>query len=235
MNQLPINERVMKIKKDVDHIDRFIEEYKPFIASVVEKYAGRPVEYGVDDELSIALIAFNEAIQKYDINKGNFLSFARNVIKSRLIDYYRKERKDSGALIYIGQGTADEEEASLEIGFEESIKNYHEEEISRLRRLEILEIKEELAKWGISFLDLARSSPKREETRRTYLRVVDFILSSPEILKTMMEKRYLPLDKIEKATKISRKKFERGRNYIIAAVVILSGDYKYIKDYIRWR
>lgn len=235
MTQPSINERVMMIKKNVDDISQFIEEYKPFIASVVEKCVGRRVEYGIDDELSIAMIAFNEAIQKYDIKKGNFLAFARNVIKNRLIDYYRKEQKSSETLIYIGQSTEDEEEIELEIGTEESIKKHREDEISRLRRLEILEIKEELEKWGISFSDVAKSSPKQEGTRRIYLQVIDYIMSSPEILKIIMEKKYLPIDKIEKATKIPRKKIERGRNYIIAAIVILSGDYKYIKDYIKWR
>ncbi|SHM67733.1 RNA polymerase sigma factor [Caldanaerovirga acetigignens] len=235
MNQPSINERVMAIKGNMDNISLFIEEYKPFIASVVEKCIGRRVEYGIDDELSIAMIAFNEAIQKFDINKGNFLAFARNVIKNRLIDYYRKEKKSSDALIYIWHSADDEEEIEPEIGAEESIKKHREDEASRLRRLEILEIKEELGKWGISFLDVAKSSPKQEGTRRVYLQVVDYIMSSPEILKTIMEKKYLPIEKIEKATKIPRKKIERGRNYIIAAVVILSGDYKYIKDYIKWR
>ncbi|MCG0276208.1 MAG: RNA polymerase sigma factor SigI [Thermosediminibacteraceae bacterium] len=235
MSHPSINERVMMIKSDRDEISRLIEEYKPFIASVVEKYVGRRVEYGVDDELSIAMIAFNEAIQKYDIEKGNFLSFARNVIKNRLIDYYRRERKNVENLVYIGQNEEGHEECEQEIGVEESIKKHMEEEISEYRRLEILEIKKELAKWGLAFSDVAKSSPKQEGTRRIYLQVIDYIMSSPEILNTIKQKKYLPVEKIEKGTKISRKKIERGRNYIIAAVIILSGDYKYIKDFIKWR
>jgi len=40
------------------------------------------------DEYSIALIAFNEAIESYDLDKKTkFVSFSKQVIKRRLIDY----------------------------------------------------------------------------------------------------------------------------------------------------
>ncbi|TYP58773.1 RNA polymerase sigma factor SigI [Thermosediminibacter litoriperuensis] len=235
MSHPSINERVMMIKSNKDEISHLIEEYRPFIASVVEKYLGRRVEYGIDDELSIAMIAFNEAVQRYDIEKGNFLTFAKNVIRSRLVDYYRRERKNRETVVYIAQNQEYDEEYELDISIDESIKKHREEEISEQRRLEILEIKKELEKWGLTFSDVARSSPRQEGTRRIYLQVIDFIMASPEILDTIKRKKYLPIDKIEKATKIPRKKIERGRNYIIAAVIILSGDYRYIKEYIKWR
>jgi len=60
---------------------------------------GRYVAYGQDDELSIALMAFVEAIRSYDVSKGNFLSFSQNVIKRRIIDYYRKEKNTAWLLI----------------------------------------------------------------------------------------------------------------------------------------
>ena len=78
-----INERVERIRLLNDEKSEFIQEYKPFIASAVEKCVGRYVTYGQDDELSIGLIAFEEAINHYDENKGSFLSFAQNVIKKK--------------------------------------------------------------------------------------------------------------------------------------------------------
>ena len=40
---------------------------------------------------SIGLIAFDEAIERFDIGRSkNFLKFAEMVIKRRMIDYYRK-------------------------------------------------------------------------------------------------------------------------------------------------
>jgi RNA polymerase sigma factor len=98
-----------------------------------------------------------------------------------------------------------------------------------------MEMKKELSRWGITFADVARSSPKQESTRKAYLKAANFVINTPEVLNIMKTKRYLPVDKIVSATKIPRKTVERGRNYIIAAVLILSGDYQYIREYIQWR
>jgi len=50
----------------------------------------------------------------------------------------------------------------------------------------------------------------------------------------MQKKKYLPIAEIEKISKIPRKKIERGRNYIIAAVLIMTRDFQYLKSFIRW-
>lgn len=233
---ISINERVQIVKSNSDEINRLIEEYKPFIASVVQGFTGKYVNYGEDDELSIGLMAFEEAIKSYDSSKGNFLVFARNVIKRRLIDYYRKEQKHNRVVPLISSySLAGDEEEEFDLSTQESIKEYAEGQISELRRLEIEELRNELAQWGISFFDVAKSSPKQGGTREIYSRVINFILNNPQIVEVMKKKKYLPVAEIEKSVKIPRKKIERGRNYIIAVVLILSGDYQYIKDFIKWR
>jgi len=229
-----LNERVINIKQNTEEVNRLIEEYKPFIASTVEKHLKRYVEYGIDDELSIALIAFHEAIEKYDIKKGNFLSFAKITIRHRLIDYYRKEQKIQGPVVYVEQDKQQDDEKLVNL-YVESVKEYTEAQKSELRRLELEEIKKELAQWGISFTDVAKSSPKQEGTRRTYLAAIDFIMNNPDIVDIIKKKKYLPVEKIATGLKIPRKRIERGRNYIIAAVLILSGDYQFINEYIKWR
>lgn len=234
MTDFSLNERVIKIKGDIDEINRLIEEYKPFIASVVEKHIGRFVEYGIDDELSIALMAFHEAIEKYDISRGNFLAFARMIIKHRLVDFYRKEQK-SAPVVYMESPENEEDGGYRDPTAEKSAEKFDESQISELRRLEIMEIKKELSRWGITFADVARCSPKQESTKKAYLKAAEFAASTPEVLKIIKTKRYLPVDKIVSATKIPRKTVERGRNYIIATVLILSGDYQYIKEYVKWR
>jgi len=229
-----LNERVISIKEDIEEINSLIEEYKPFIASVVEKHVNRYVEYGIDDELSIGLMAFHEAIEKYDIDKGNFLAFAKMTIKHRLIDHYRKEQKGQGQVISLEQEKQDDEEY-VNLYVDEAVKEYTEAQKSQLRRIELEEIKKELALWGISFADVAKSSPKQEGTRRTYLAAIDYIMKTPELIDIIKNKKYLPVEKIAAGLKIPRKRIERGRNYIIAAVLILSGDYQYINEYIKWR
>ena len=44
------------------------------------------------------MIAFHEAIQGYERQRGSFLAFAAQLIRNRLIDYYRKEKWHRGVL-----------------------------------------------------------------------------------------------------------------------------------------
>ncbi len=231
-----INQRVENIRNNKAEVDKLIQEYKPFIASVVEGAVGRYVRYGEDDELSIALMAFEESIRGFDSSKGNFLSFAKNVIRKRLIDFYRKENRHNKVVPLTDRFTgADEEGDEIDFSQQEAIKIHLENQAAELRRMEIEDLRKELNGWGLTYSDVAKSSPKQVGTRKTYLQVVNYILSMPELLGSMKRKRYLPIAEILKYLKVPRKKIERGRNYIIAAVLILSGDYQYLKDFVEWR
>jgi RNA polymerase sigma factor len=76
---------------DRDLQNQLIEQYKPFIAKTVSSVCKRYINEN-DDEFSIGLIAFNDAIEKYSTDKGSSLfAFAELVIKRKVIDYIRKE------------------------------------------------------------------------------------------------------------------------------------------------
>lgn len=232
MYSISINDRVERIKNDENEINLFVEEYKPFIASSVEKAIGRYVKYGEDDELSIGLIAFTEAIKSYDSLKGNFLSFAQNVIKRRLIDYYRKESKHNN-VISLNQ-YSEEEDEEWDLTADESVEKYSEQEISEYRRLELEELKKELSIWDITFFELTEASPKHNKTRQIYTDIIRFLLKEPDLINTLKNKKYLPIAEIEKGTKVPRKTIERARKYLIAVVIIITGDYQYIRDFVDW-
>jgi len=97
---------------------------------------------------------------------------------------------------------------------------------------EIEQLKNELEKWDISYIDLVNSSPKHTSTKKSYSSIIKFILSKSELVQHVMYKKYIPISEIEKGTNIPRKKIERARKYIIAVVIIFTGDYQYIKDYV---
>jgi RNA polymerase sigma factor len=227
-----INERVEKIKNDQQEINRFVEEYKPFIASCTEKATGRYVRYGEDDELSIALMAFVEAINSYDSSKGNFLSFAQSVIKRRIIDYYRKEKKHFNVISI--SDYAGEEDEDIDLSVNESLDRFSINQASEYRRMEIEDLKKELAAWDISFFELTESSPKHTRTRKMCNDIIGYLLAHNDLVSTIRRKKFLPVAEIEKALRIPRKKIERSRRYIIAVIIVMTGDYQYIKDYVSW-
>lgn len=237
MSYKSINERVMDIKLNSDEKNVFIEEYKPFIAAAVEKATGRYVSYGYDEELSIGLMAFDEAIVHYDREKGNFLSFAQNIIRRRLIDYYRKEKKHQ-SVTYISEYTTDEADGEEVfenvIAASEAQEKYYREEINQLRRQELVQLKEELHNWGLEFSEVAKSSPKHTGTKSSYLDIVKYIIDRPELVAKIKQKKYLPIADIEEGIKLPRKTIERSRNYVVAAMIILTGDYYCIREFIDW-
>lgn len=232
-----INEKVMQIKFSKESKSAFIEEYKPFIAASVERFTGKYVSYGRDDELSIGLMAFDEAIAHYDQTKGNFLSFAKNVIQKRLIDYYRKEKKHQN-VTYISEYSTGEDDSEdvyeYLVSAQEAQSKYEEREMNELRRQELFQLKEELSLWQLRFEDIAKSSPKHASTKKYYIDIVKYIIDRPELVKRLKTKKYLPIAEIEEGTKLPRKTIERSRNYVIAAVIILTGDYYCIREFIDW-
>lgn len=226
-----INDRIENIRGNTAELNRFVEEYKPFIASCTEKIAGKYVAYGTDDELSIAMIAFVEAINSFDCSKGNFFSFSRNIMKRRLIDYYRKEKRNKNVIslnMYM-----EERDEEFDLSSNESVRIFNDRKLTEMRRLEMEELGNELKGWKITFSDLAEVSPKHDKTRKQCGEIVGLILSRPDMLQQVLVKKYLPVAEIEKALKLPRKFMDRFRKYIIAVVVIATGDYEYIRDYIK--
>ena len=85
-------EQVLRAAKDTGALARLIEQYRPFILREAG-IACRRYLTEEDDEWSIALAAFSQAVTEYTPDKGGFPAFARLVIRRRLIDYYRSQNK----------------------------------------------------------------------------------------------------------------------------------------------
>ena len=86
-------EQVYAAKTDPDAADSLIRQKIGNLRAETAKYLHRAPIEGQDEELSIVLLAFYEAILGYEKNRGAFLAYASRGIRNRLIDYYRKEKK----------------------------------------------------------------------------------------------------------------------------------------------
>jgi RNA polymerase sigma factor len=192
---------------------------------VVQKKVGRYLEYGADDELSVGLSAFMEAVNSFDVKKGTFISFSRLVINARVIDFLRKKSKIR--TISIDEDFRDENEVSTVLD-KKSMEKYTLASEEDNRKLEVIEYASLLKNWNISFDELVRISPKKDTLRRDYKNAARAIIDNDNILNELMRTKRLPIGEIEKILKIHRKKLERGRIYIIAIVLAILNGLSYL-------
>ncbi|MCS0672471.1 RNA polymerase sigma factor SigI [Cytobacillus firmus] len=212
--------------------NELIESYKPFIAKTVSSVCKRYIHES-DDEFSIGLIAFNEAIQKYSPDKGSSLiSFSEVLIKRRVIDYIRKQSKFQN-LSFNGGSNLEDDDAGSAIEDELSIEDFRKKTDEELRKEEILQFTQILQEFDLTFSDLIEQSPKHADARKNAMTVAKILVENDELKNILYDKKKLPIKQLESYVSLSRKTIERNRKYIIAISLILTGDYIFLKDYIK--
>jgi len=211
-----------------------IRDYQPFIIKISSKVCKRYIDPNKDDEFSIALSAFNEAMDAYDFKKdASFLTFSEVVIKRRLIDYIRKESRYQRQIPMTAFDVENDEEQSINpVEMNEAINQYTHEETVKYRKEEIIQFTEELAKFGISIEDLVKESPKHKDARYNILQVVDSFINEPDLIDYLLQKKIIPIKQLLPLVSVSRKTIERNRKYIIALVVIYTNEFYYLKEYL---
>ena len=156
-------EQVYAAKTDPDAADSLIRQYMGFLRAETAKYLHRAPIEGQDEELSIVLLAFYEAILGYEKNRGAFLAYASRGIRNRLIDYYRKEKKHAN-VTSLHEPVQEEDSETLKIDHLEHPENEIEKNHHRsAAREEIQEFERQLLEFGISFSDVADNCPRQEK------------------------------------------------------------------------
>lgn len=229
MDSIELN-NLVRLARNGDEVSRdyLIDINRGFIRRVSSYLCKRNLDWANDDELSIALIAFNEAIDSFNQDRGiQFLSYCRILMNSRLIDYFRKNSFNAIALSTIG------EEELYAIESKEAFDRYALSNAGEERALEIRMLNKELSHYGLSMADLTNNSPKHKDTRKSLFKAACLCSKNKDIIHTLKKNKMLPIKEIEKITGYKRKFLEQWRKYIVALLVISSSDeYIYLKEYI---
>ena len=215
--------------------ETFIIQYRPFIAKTASRFSKRYIDPNHDDEFSVALLAFNEAIDHYSQQAGGrFIGFAEKVMTRRLIDYARQEQRHAANVPFSAFATdGDADGRHLEqLENAAALEAYDQDRMAEQRSVEITALSEQLALFGIGFQDLANDSPKHRDSRATLLDIGIRLADTPSLFDKMLEKRQLPMKELCSMTKVSRKTVERNRKYIIAVSLIACGAYPSLRAYI---
>ncbi|GAB6172811.1 RNA polymerase sigma factor SigI [Paradesulfitobacterium aromaticivorans] len=217
-----------RIKTDQDTRETFLHDSQPFVRHVASQACHRLLEWGRDEELSEGFVAFNEAIDNFEPERGvPFFAYARVLIKRRLIDYYRRQRSREALPL-------DQVEVGLAVEAALSLHDFREHEQNRERATEIKEYAQELGQWGLTFSDLVEVSPKHRDSRETLLRVARILALDEDLWQQVSEKGKVPMQALALRSGIHPKVLERGRKYILAVAILIAkqNDYIYLREYV---
>lgn len=228
-------------RTDESAFNELVEMHHRWMLRTIAQTTGRFVNDS-DDEWSIALIAFHEAVQSYDETKGSFRAFAAVVIKRRVLDYLRGESRHA-AEIPVTPGAF---EGSMEEGETSGAEAQTQQEMARAAmedassqtaaaaREEIAEMQGILKEYGFSFFDLAEASPKADKTKRSCGQAIRTLVHSLILMAKMRLSRLLPVKELSEESGVVRKILDRHRKYIIAGAEILDGDFPILAGYLSY-
>lgn len=187
-----------------------IDDYKPFILKIVSNLKNAYVSIENDEEYSIGLIAFDEAIKRYKIDKGHFLGFAKLVIESRLKNFWQSEARHQHDSI-----------DNLTVSVEDHID----------LKLEIEAFEKELQYFGLDFDLLIDYQPKHMDTRTRAIEIGQLTGLNKTIMTQVYSKRRLPVTLISRTFNYSVKIIKTSKFFILATSLVF---YKNFENIINW-
>ncbi|KUG05315.1 rna polymerase sigma-54 factor rpon [hydrocarbon metagenome] len=205
-------------------IEDIYPEIMPFCLRVCSKTCGRYINEN-DEESSIARFSILEAFDTYDPDKGRILGYLGRVIRSRIIDYKRSEKKRQAISIWEIQN----DKNGIEIVRDSSIEDIVDE---MARKQEIDIFSHILQSYDICFNELAKNSPRHNKTREEAKQIAWKIASEEAYREYLLDKKKLPVKMLEEREMVSRKLVDRYRRYIIANALIIIYDLAYLKPYV---
>jgi RNA polymerase sigma factor len=218
-----LEKRLESIKNgNMEEKEFLIRDYMPFIVKSVSKCMDSYLESMESDEFSIGIKAFDEALQRYEMDKGNFISYADLVISSRIKDYMKKENRhrnlplssfetENGNML---EGVLASEDFTIGMDIKEQLEAF----------------KIQLKYFDITIEQLVEESPKHKDTRLRALEVARHISQNAILKNEFLRKNKLPYKQLRKEMKISQKIIRRSNRFIIAAVLIFINDWPDLKN-----
>jgi RNA polymerase sigma factor len=194
-----------------------------FSLRVASKLCNRYIDES-DEETSIASLSILEAFEKYQPERGRFLPYLGRVVRNRIIDYQRRESKHK-----IGFARFMNSQRMNEV-VDDSFFDNIMEDIDRQKEVEAL--RNRLNDYGIGFADLLKNSPVQAASRERVKQVIEIISSNPELSRQVLEQKTLPAKELKENHSVSTKLLDRYRKYIIAGVIIITGNFYSMVPYV---
>jgi len=224
-----LEEKVRQIQSgDQTLRNQVITDCLPYIKGVLNRMLQMPmIEHS--DEYSIALSAFDEAIDRYQCEtRVPFLRFAGLVINRRVIDWLRQQRHHRQSHPF-SEFTDDQGESTVDRLIscppDEIWQNMEVEE-------ELVLLQRRLQGFGLSMALLARKLPKHRDSRLMCLKAARITMADPSLRSRFEQESRLPAAELARRSGIPLKTIERNRPCIIFLALLLDSGLEVIKAYL---
>lgn len=223
-----LDSRITLAKADTDSLNALVSDYLPFIKAEIAKVSAEGLEY--DDKLSLGMLVFMNCVRQYQQNRGGFISYASTCIRNRLLDETRKLQSKHQHTIYFRNDLDTDTNAQLDNTL--ALAQYSQKLEQQSLQEEIAMLSDTLSQHNLSFTDLAHISPKQKRSRRLCTQLAQAVCDNALWYQGFCQTAQLPQKLLSEQFNISPKTIEKHRRYIVALILILSGDYPCIATYI---
>ncbi len=211
---------------DLELRDRFISESMPFIKKSLCRVLKRHIDIKNDEEFSIGLSAFNEAIEHYDLDRrGDFYKYSYIMISHRIVDYLRSIKRNDKTLPF----SSIEYNEHFEQRYLVSNAQHQYEEVEL--KEDILILQQNLMQFGITWDDLIENSPKHRDTRCLCIRIAKEILKDEDLYGRLIKTRKIPRSELVNRLKVHHRTIENHRAFIIAICLVLISNQDRLKEF----
>lgn len=221
---------IRDIQQGNEHLrEEFLMSQKEFIRGYASYVCKTCLDWHNDDELSVALIAFNKAVDtyepaadKYDPAAGKrFTGYAKALIRNSLVDYFRSSQKSASESLNTLNGI---EESLNRLQTAASLNSYLLELDQKERAYEIKSLKELLSQFGLTLPVLVQNSPRHRDTRDSLKDIALKTAGESALVERIYREKRLPLKEIQLLTGAKRKLLEKWRRYLLSLILIASSE-----------
>lgn len=228
-----IVDEVYAAREDREAEDILLRKYLPFIKSETAKFLKRPPREAEDDELSIAMFAFHEAVLGYSRLRGAFLHYAAMLIRNRLIDYYRKERRHLHVIsLENGEEYGDGEVRTIMDKLDTGTNEVEELHRREAAKEEIDAFAKDLAAFDLQLTDIAENCPKQARTLAACHKALTYARENRELLDSLVSTGKLPIGRLAEGAGVERKTLERHRKYMVAVLLAYTNGFEIIRGHL---
>ena len=161
----------------------------------------------------------------------SFLKYAAMLIRSRLVDYSRRERRHSRVISL--DAPIGEEDTTLGETLADDGDPHEETALRDATRAEIEELTRQMKEFGVSLSDVADNCPKQQRTLDACRKALQYARENPELLDDLLKTKRLPIGQLTAGSGVERKTLERHRKYMVALLLIYTNGYEIIRGHLK--